>query len=78
MEAEMLLVDDIVLFPVNSVLWVFDEIYQAAEEALEGEADAITGQLQQLYRMLESGGISEAEFDIREGELLDRLEAIQE
>ncbi len=74
----MLLVDDIVLFPVNSVLWIFDEIYQAAEEALEGEADAITGQLQQLYRMLESGGISEAEFDIREGELLDRLEAMQE
>ncbi len=74
----MLLVDDIVLFPVNSVLWIFDEIYQAAEEALESEADAITGQLQQLYRMLESGGISEAEFDIREGELLDRLEAMQE
>ena len=60
----MLLVDDIVLFPVNSVLWVFDEIYQAAEEALESDADAITGQLQQLYRMLESGGITEAEFDI--------------
>ncbi len=74
----MLLVDDIVLFPVNSVLWIFDEIYQAAEEALESEADAITGQLQQLYRMLESGGISEAEFDIREGELLDRLDAMQE
>jgi hypothetical protein len=77
MEAEMLLVDDIVLFPVNSVLWVFDEIYQAAEEALESDADAITGQLQQLYRMLESGGITEAEFDIREGELLDRLDAMQ-
>ena len=74
----MLLVDDIVLFPMKSVLWVFDEIYQAAEEALESEADDITAQLQQLYRMLESGGITEAEFDVQEAELLDRLEAIQE
>jgi len=74
----MLLVDDIVLFPMNSVLWIFDEIYQAAEEALESEADDITAQLQQLYRMLESGDITEAEFDVQEAELLDRLEAIQE
>jgi hypothetical protein len=74
----MLLVDDIVLFPMKSVLWIFDEIYHAAEEALESEADDITVQLQQLYRMLESGGITEAEFDVREAELLDRLEAIQE
>lgn len=74
----MLLVDDIVLFPMKSVLWIFDEIYHAAEEALEGEADDITAQLQQLYRMLESGGITEAEFDVQEAELLDRLEAIQE
>jgi hypothetical protein len=74
----MLLVDDIVLFPMKGVLWVFDEIYQAAEQALESEADDITAQLQQLYRMLESGGITEAEFDVREAGLLDRLEAMQE
>lgn len=74
----MLLVDDILSLPMNGVLWVFDEIYQAAEEALESEADNITAQLQQLYRMLESGGITEAEFDVQEAELLDHLEAIQE
>lgn len=73
----MLLVDDILCFPVKSVLWIFDEIRNAAEEALESEADAITGQLQQLYRMLESGAITESEFDDRETELLDRLEAMQ-
>jgi hypothetical protein len=77
-EVQMLLVDDILSLPMNGVLWVFDEIYQAAEEALESEADNITAQLQQLYRMLESGGITEAEFDVQEAELLDHLEAIQE
>jgi len=74
----MLLVDDIVLFPMKSVLWIFDEIYHAAEEALESEADAVTAQLQELYRMLESGSITDTEFDAREAELLDRLEAMQE
>jgi hypothetical protein len=78
LEAAMLLVDDILCFPVKGVLWIFDEIRNAAEEALEDEADAITGQLQQLYRMLESGTITEAEFDARETELLDQLEAMQE
>ncbi len=73
----MFLVDDILCFPVKSVLWIFDEIRDAAEEALESQADAITGQLQQLYRMLESGAITEAEFDARETELLDQLEAMQ-
>ena len=74
----MLFVDDIVLLPMKGALWVFDEIYHAAEEALESQADEITGELQQLYRMLESGGITEEEFDVRETELLDRLEALQE
>ena len=73
----MLLVDDILCFPVTGVLWIFDEIRSAAEEALENDADAITGQLQELYRMLESGTITEAEFDARETELLDQLEAMQ-
>jgi len=74
----MLLVDDILFFPVKGLFWVFDEILNAAEEELKGDASAITGQLQQLYVMLESGAITEAQFDAREAELLDRLDALQE
>lgn len=74
----MLLVDDILFFPVKGLFWVFDEIQKAAEEELKNDAGAITGQLQQLYVMLESGSITEAEFDAREAELLDRLDALQQ
>jgi hypothetical protein len=74
----MLLVDDIITLPFRGMLWIFDEIVNAAEEELAGEADAIMAQLQQLYSMLDTGRISDAEFDSREAELLDRLETVQQ
>jgi hypothetical protein len=74
----MLLVDDILLFPMRGMLWLFEEIRDAAEHELRQEAKAITLQLQQLYGMLESKAITEAEFDVREAKLLDRLDQLQE
>lgn len=74
----MLIVDDLLLFPINGLLWVFNEIYDAADQELHNESDAITAQLQQLYAMLEAGDITEAEFDHQEAELLDRLDEIHE
>jgi hypothetical protein len=74
----MFLLDDIFLAPFKGLVWVFEEIRDAAEQELANDADLITIQLQQLYTLLESGQITEAEFDTRESELLDRLDAIQE
>jgi hypothetical protein len=74
----MLIADDILLFPVNGVLWVFNEIYNAANQELHDESNALTTQLQQLYTMFESGEITEVEFDRQESQLLDQLDAIQE
>ena len=74
----MLIIDDILLSPMKGLLWIFEEIQDAAEQELHNESDAITAQLQQLYILLESGEITEAEFDRQEGELLDRLDAISE
>jgi hypothetical protein len=73
----MLLVDDILLFPVHSIMWVFREIGEIAQKELAGEATSITEQLRILYMQLETGRISEAEFDVGEKLLLDRLEAIE-
>lgn len=73
----MLLVDDLLLAPVRGLLWIFGKIHEAAQEEIAGEADAITQELRELYMMLETGRITEAEFDARERTLLDRLEAIQ-
>jgi hypothetical protein len=74
----MLLLDDLLLAPVHGMLWIFRKIHEAAREEIAGEADVITEELRELYMMLETGRITEAEFDGRERPLLDRLEVIQE
>jgi hypothetical protein len=74
----MLIVDDILLFPIRSILWIFREIHNAAQEEMAGEAEAITAELSEIYMMLETGKITEGEFGAREKELLDRLDRIQE
>lgn len=73
----MFLVDDILVAPFKGLLWVFQEIHDAAQQEQEAEADTITFELQRLYAMFESGQITEAEFDVKEAELLDRLDQIK-
>ena len=74
----MLLVDDLLLAPLSGLLWVAEKIHDAAREEMSGEANAITEELRQLYLMLEAKQMTEADFDARERELLDRLDAIRE
>lgn len=73
----MLLVDDLLLSPFTSLLWVFREIHEAARREIAGEAEAVTHALSELYMKLETGVITEKEFAAEEKVLLDRLEMIQ-
>jgi hypothetical protein len=73
----MLLVDDILFAPVRGIFWIFREIDKIAHEELAGEAKSVTEQLRVLYMQLETGRITEAEFETGEKLLLDRLEAIE-
>jgi hypothetical protein len=74
----MLIVDDILLFPVKGINWIFKQIHELAEEELTGEADRIRDNLTDLYMLLETGQITEEEFEQQEKELLDRLDNLQE
>jgi septation ring formation regulator EzrA len=74
----MLVIDDILFFPMRSILWIFRELHNAARQEMENEAESITAELSDLYMMLETERITEDEFDAREKQLLDRLEKIQE
>jgi hypothetical protein len=74
----MLIVDDILTAPFKGLIWLCREIHEAAEQEQAGEADRLTAQLSELYMRLETGQITEAEFDTREKELLDRLDQIQQ
>lgn len=73
----MLIIDDILLFPVRGIRFVFQEIHNAAEQEVAQDAEAVRTELRELYMMLETGQISEEEFETREKELLDYLERIE-
>jgi hypothetical protein len=73
----MFLIDDILLSPAKGLLWVFQEIHDAAQQELAGESEAITATLSELYMRLETEQITEAEFDAQEKVLLDRLDRLQ-
>ena len=74
----MLLVDDILFSPIKGINWIFRKIHELAEEELEGEADRIRESLTELYMQLETGEITEEEFEQQEGILLDRLDTLHE
>ena len=73
----MLILDDILLFPVRGVALIVEQVRQAATHEFESEADAVRNELRELYMMLEAGRISEQEFDAQEKPLLERLDRIE-
>lgn len=74
----MLVIDDVLFSPVSGIFWIFRKLHDAALQELDAQADTITAELRELHMMLESGSISTAEFDVREKELLDRLEDLEQ
>ena len=73
----MLLVDDLLLSPFTSLLWLFREIHNRARQERAGEAEAVTRSLSELYMKLDTGAITEEEFAAGEKQLLDRLDEIE-
>jgi hypothetical protein len=71
------LADDIILFPIKSLLSLFREIHNAAMKEIADEADSIRTELGELYLRLETGELTEEAFDTRERGLLDRLDEIE-
>ncbi len=74
----MFLIDNLFTWPLTGLHWVVKELQQAATEERTAEAEGIRSELRDLYLQLESGAISEEEFDEKEGPLLDRLDAAEE
>jgi hypothetical protein len=71
------LIDDLLLLPLRGALWAARQVAQAADAEMSRKEKDIVTELEDLHRLLESGGLSEAEFDRREGELLDLLDALR-
>ncbi|WP_372609677.1 gas vesicle protein GvpG [Halomonas sp.] len=74
----MFLVDNILLAPFNSLIWVFKEVHKVAQQEIDGEADNIAHALSELYMQLEVGDLTDEQFAAEEKVLLDRLDEIWE
>lgn len=74
----MFIVDDILLSPINGLFYIFKQIHNAAEKEYLDDEENITNQLSELYMMLDTGKITEEEFNERERELLDMLDKIED
>lgn len=70
----MFLLDKLLTTPL---LWIAREINDAVQQEKVGESEAITRSLSELYMRLETGEITEQEFELEEARLLDRLDAIE-
>lgn len=74
----MLLLDKLLLSPIYATIWAARQVDNAIQQERAAEPERITADLSELYMMLETGRLTEAEFNAREKELLDRLDLIQE
>jgi hypothetical protein len=71
----MFLLDDLLLAPVNGVIWLAEKIKEAADHEFS-DPGVLKQKLMDLQMMLELKQISEDDFRQRESELLARLEEV--
>ena len=72
----MFLIDDILLAPLNGIIWLGKKINEVAEKEFSDEG-LIKEKLMQLQLRFEIDEISEENYNKQEKELLERLEAIR-
>ncbi len=74
----MFLIDDLFLAPFRGIKFVAEAVHDAAQDHIENQRQALRDELNDLYMQLDIGEITEEEFERREAEILDRLEALEE
>ena len=73
----MFLIDDILLAPLKGLTAVCRQVHAAAVQELDNQRKAVMAAMMELHKQLETGLISESEFEIEEAKLLERLEDIE-
>jgi len=71
----MFLIDSILLAPLKGVVWLGEKLNEVADKELS-DTGRIKEELMRLQLQFELDEISQAEYDQKENELLDRLDAI--
>ncbi len=73
----MFLLDDILLAPLKGVAAICRTVQKAAEEDLDAQEKAILAALSDLYQQIEAHQITDEDFNVRESDLIDRLERVR-
>jgi hypothetical protein len=71
----MFLIDSILLAPLKGVVWLGEKLNEIVDKELN-DTGRIKEELMRLQLQFELDEISQAEYDQKENELLDRLDAI--
>lgn len=71
-------IDDILLSPAKSLWWMLKEIGNAVQREQQEEAERLTAKLRTLYMQLETGRITDDEFDEAEAQILERLDELRD
>jgi len=73
----MFLIDDILLMPLKSLVWLAEKVDEVAQRELS-DKDNLKNKLMELQLRFELDEISEEEYTRQENDLLDRLNLINE
>ncbi|MHB8619644.1 MAG: gas vesicle protein GvpG [Chloroflexota bacterium] len=68
----MLIIDDLLLFPITSLKWVFRQVAAVVDQELTDDS-AVRDQLLELQMRLETGDITEEDYTREEADLMRRL-----
>lgn len=72
----MFIIDDILLSPINGLLYIFKEIEKIAREEREDTSEKLKRELLEAQMLFETDKISEKEYSKREKNILERLNAL--
>ncbi len=74
----MFLIDDILLAPIKGIVWIAEKVRDMTSEELEDTPEKLQRELLDLQMSLETEQITEAEYQKKEKDVLERLEALNE
>jgi len=73
----MFLIDDILLAPIKGIVWVAEKVRDMALEELEDTPEKLQRELLDAQMALETEDITEAEYQKKEKDILERMEALK-
>jgi len=70
-------IDDILLAPIKGIVWIAEKVRDMALEELEDTPEKLQRELLDLQMTFETEEITEAEYQKKEKDILERLEVLK-